>query len=62
MPQVNITGKDQFDEMSRVQAIMDLNKLDTKTLTRLAELSKSEKAKGYFQNDMKFAMLKSFIK
>ena len=62
MPQVNVTGKNQLDEMSRVQAITALNNLDTKTLTRLADLSKSDKAKAYFQSDVKFQVLKTFIK
>lgn len=62
MPTVNVVGKNQLDEMSRVQAINALNNLDTKTLTRLADLSKSDKAKAYFQSDVKFQVLKSFIK
>lgn len=62
MAQLEIKGSNQLDEMARVNALKALNALDTKTLSRLAELSKSEKAKGYFQNDLKFNMLKGFIK
>lgn len=62
MAQLEIKGNNQLDEMARVNALKALNSLDTKTLSRLAELSKSEKAKGYFQNDLKFNMLKGFIK
>ena len=62
MPQVNITGNGQADETIRLNAINQLNQLDTKVLQRLAELSKSDKAKVYFQSDIKFALLKGYIK
>ena len=62
MPTVNVKGKDQFDEMSRLKAIEKINELGTKELTRLAGLCDSKKAVEYFSSDIKFNVLKSFIK
>jgi hypothetical protein len=62
MPEINVKGKDQFDELSRTKALEKLNTLGTKELTRLAGLCDSKKAVEYFTSDIKFNVLKSFIK
>lgn len=62
MPTIKVTGKDQFDELSRTTALEKINTLGTKELIRLASLSESKKAVEYFTSDVKFNILKSFIK
>ncbi|MEP0266573.1 hypothetical protein [Dokdonia sp.] len=53
---ITIEGTDIVSEELRVDAMLIINKLSDKELTRLSQLAGSEKAKGYL-ND-KWAMLK----
>lgn len=59
---VTVQGANNNDELTRLAALEQLNELDTIVLTRLSELSKSQKANNYFKNGILFETVKSFLK
>lgn len=46
---------------TKQEALDSLNSLPEKTLIRLAELSAIPKAKAYFDNPIKYGVLKAYI-
>ncbi|MFV9549663.1 hypothetical protein [Algibacter sp. PT7-4] len=58
---IKITGANAADENKRHEAFSELNNLDTVVLTRLAELSKSKKAIGYFKTALMFNVVKKYL-
>lgn len=59
---VTVQGANNNDVEERHKALEQLNELPTVVLQRLAEVSKSKKAQGYFTNNILFATVKSFLK
>ena len=61
MASINITGKNNIDEIKRVKCIEKLTKLSTEELERLTSLSDSPKARNYLSSPVQFAILKKFL-
>jgi len=58
---ITVTGANPTDEKKRHEAFSELNNLDTVVLERLAQLSKSKKAIGYFKTALMFAVVKKHL-
>lgn len=59
---VTVQGANGEDETLRHKALEQLNNLSTIELERLSQISKSDKARKYFKNDILFATVKGFLK
>lgn len=58
---IKIEGKNSFDTDMRIEALEVLNTLPTEVLSRLVELSQSNKALGYLNSKSGFSTVKAFL-
>lgn len=58
---IKIKGKNDLDTDLRIEALEALNTLPTDVLMRLMQLSKSQTALGYLNNENGFKTIKGFL-
>ena len=59
---LEVKGENEAEVLKKLAALVKIQELDGNSLTRLATLSESEKARTFLKTELAFAGLKVFLK